>query len=215
MTGSGGPVPSTAERNARVPRSRAGRARPATTPAPAGPAEPEQAIQLGALTCLRPCAGAPVDGTLTGERRCTGLEVQSSKSANGWAVVTVAERKRQSNVVGGRPARRVVKLSASEDAALSLAAVEQGVTVPRLLKESALAVSAGETATDRRRVLTALNVLTGQLARVGNNLNQIARGLNTDGELHGDVRGSLDELRGVLRDVDEVIETLALDRGAP
>lgn len=127
----------------------------------------------------------------------------------------MAERRRQANVVGGRPARRVVKLSASEDAALSLAAVEQGVSVPRLLKESALAVSAGETATERRKVLTALNVLTGQLARVGNNLNQIARGLNTDGELHGDVRGSLDELRGVLRDVDEVIESLTLDRGAP
>lgn len=127
----------------------------------------------------------------------------------------VAERRRQANVVGGRPARRVVKLSASEDAALSLAAVEQGVSVPRLLKESALAVSRGETVTDRRRVLTALNVMTGQLARVGNNLNQIARGLNTDGELHGDVRGSLEELRGVLRDVDEVIESLALDRGTP
>lgn len=127
----------------------------------------------------------------------------------------MAERKRQANVVGGRPARRVVKLSASEDAALSLAAVDQGVSVPRLLKESALAVSAGETVTDRRRVLTALNVMTGQLARVGNNLNQIARGLNTDGELHGDVRGSLDELRGVLRDVDSTIESLALDRGTP
>lgn len=127
----------------------------------------------------------------------------------------MAERRRQANVVGGRPARRVVKLSASEDAALSLAAVEQGVSVARLLKESALAVSAGETVTDRRKVLTALNVLTGQLARVGNNLNQIARGLNTDGELHGDVRGSLDELRGVLRDVDEVIESLALDRDTP
>ncbi|MFC7403444.1 plasmid mobilization relaxosome protein MobC [Citricoccus sp. GCM10030269] len=127
----------------------------------------------------------------------------------------MAERKRQANVVGGRPARRVVKLSASEDAALSVAAVEQGVSVPRLLKESALAVSEGETATDRRKVLTALNVLTGQLARVGNNLNQIARGLNTDGELYGDVRGSLDELRGVLRDVDEVIESLALERSAP
>lgn len=130
-------------------------------------------------------------------------------------MVDVAERRRQANVVGGRLARRVVKLSAPEDAALSLAAVELGVTVPRLLKESALAASRGETATDRRRVLTALNVLTGQLARVGNNLNQIARGLNTDGELHGDVRGSLDELRGVLRDVDEVIESLALDRGTP
>ena len=127
----------------------------------------------------------------------------------------MAERRRQVNVTGGRPARRVVKLSASEDAALSLAAVEQGVSVPRLLKESALAVSVGETVTDRRRVLTALNVMTGQLARVGNNLNQIARGLNTDGELHGDVRGSLDELRGVLRDVDVTIEALALDRGTP
>lgn len=127
----------------------------------------------------------------------------------------MAERKRQANVVGGRPARRVVKLSASEDAALSLAAVDQGVSVPRLLKESALAVSAGESVTDRRRVLTALNVMTGQLARVGNNLNQIARGLNTDGELHGDVRGSLEELRGVLRDVDSTIESLALDRGTP
>ncbi|MEW1982424.1 MobC family plasmid mobilization relaxosome protein [Citricoccus sp. NPDC079358] len=127
----------------------------------------------------------------------------------------MAERRRQANVVGGRPARRVVKLSASEDAALSLAAVEQGVSVPRLLKESALAVSAGETVTDRRRVLTALNVMTGQLARVGNNLNQIARGLNTDGELHGDVRGSLEELRGVLRDVDSTVESLALDRGTP
>lgn len=127
----------------------------------------------------------------------------------------MAERKRQANVIGGRPARRVVKLSASELAALEVAAAEQRVTVPRLLKESALAVSAGETVTDRRKVLTALNVMTGQLARVGNNLNQIARGLNTDGELHGDVRGSLEELRGVLRDVDEVIESLALDRGTP
>jgi hypothetical protein len=130
-------------------------------------------------------------------------------------VVEVAERKRQANVVGGRPARREVKLSVSELAALELAAKEQGMTVPRLLKESALAVAGGETATDRRRVLTALNVMTGQLARVGSNLNQIARGLNTDGELHGDVRGSLDELRGVLRDVDATIENLALDRGAP
>jgi hypothetical protein len=130
-------------------------------------------------------------------------------------VVAVAERKRQANVVGGRPARREVKLSASELAALELAAIDQGVSVPRLLKESALAVSRGETVTDRRRVLTALNVMTGQLARVGNNLNQIARGLNTDGELHGDVRGSLDELRGVLRDVDAIIESLALDRGTP
>ncbi|VXC17575.1 Mobilisation protein (MobC) [Citricoccus sp. K5] len=130
-------------------------------------------------------------------------------------MVVVAERKRQANVAGGRPARRVVRLSASEDAMLSLAAAEQGVSVPRLLKESALAESAGETVTGRRRLLTALNVVTGQLARVGNNLNQIARGLNTDGELHGDVRGSLDELRGVLRDVDVTIETLALDRGTP
>lgn len=130
-------------------------------------------------------------------------------------MIAVVDRKRQANVAGGRPVRRVVKLSVSESAALSLAAVEQGVSVPRLLKESALAQSSGETATDRRRILTALNVMTGQLAKVGNNLNQIARGLNTDGELHGDVRGSLEELRGVLRDVDAAVESLSFDRSAP
>lgn len=125
----------------------------------------------------------------------------------------MADRKRQANVLGGRPARRVVKLSASEDAALMVAAAEAGVTVPRLLKESALALSRGESATERRALITELFGVQRHLAAVGNNLNQIARGVNIDGSVREDLGEVLEYLRGSLRDVDGALDALALDRG--
>ena len=125
----------------------------------------------------------------------------------------MADRKRQANVLGGRPARRVVKLSASEDAALMVAAAEVGVTVPRFLKESALALSRGESATERRALITELFGVQRHLAAVGNNLNQIARGVNIDGTVREDLVDVLEHLRGTLRDADQVLELLALDRG--
>lgn len=125
----------------------------------------------------------------------------------------MADRKRQANVLGGRPVRRVVKLSASEDAALMVAAAELGVTVPRFLKESALAVSRGESATERRALITELFGVQRHLAAVGNNLNQIARGVNIDGTVREDLVDALQHLRGTLRDADQVLELLALDRG--
>ena len=125
----------------------------------------------------------------------------------------MADRKRQANVLGGRPVRRVVKLSASEDAALMVAAAELGVTVPRFLKESALALSRGESATERRALITELFGVQRHLAAVGNNLNQIARGVNSDGTVREDLVDVLEHLRGTLRDADQVLELLALDRG--
>lgn len=125
----------------------------------------------------------------------------------------MADRKRQANVLGGRPVRRVVKLSASEDAALMVAAAELGVTVPRFLKESALALSRGESATERRALITELFGVQRHLAAVGNNLNQIARGVNIDGTVREDLVDVLEHLRGTLRDADQVLESLALDRG--
>lgn len=125
----------------------------------------------------------------------------------------MADRKRQANVLGGRPARRVVKLSASEDAALMVTAAELGVTVPRFLKESALALSRGESATERRALITELFGVQRHLAAVGNNLNQIARGVNIDGTVREDLVDVLEHLRGTLRDADQVLELLALDRG--
>ena len=48
---------------------------------------------------------------------------------------------------------------------------------------------------------------------MGNNLNQIARGVNIDGAVREDLVDVLEHLRGTLRDADQVLESLALDRG--
>lgn len=94
-----------------------------------------------------------------------------------------------------------------------VAAAELGVTVPRFLKESALALSRGESATERRALITELFGVQRHLAAVGNNLNQIARGVNIDGAVREDLVDVLEHLRGTLRDADQVLELLALDRG--
>lgn len=124
-------------------------------------------------------------------------------------------RKRQSNVVGGRPVRRDVKLSDAEDAALRVAAAELNISVPRYLKESALAVSVGETATERAALLQQLFGVQQHLSAVGNNLNQIARGVNIDGHVRDDVGASLEALRSTLHDIDNVVSLLSFDGEMP
>lgn len=122
-------------------------------------------------------------------------------------------RKRQANVVGGRPVRRYVRLSDAEDAALRFAASELNITVPRYLKESALAASRGETATERANLLKQLFLLQRELSAVGNNLNQIARGVNMDGHVRSDVSESLEHLRQTLRTINHAVDSLSLDSG--
>jgi len=124
-------------------------------------------------------------------------------------------RKRQANVVGGRPVKREVKLSDSEDAALRLAASDMNITVPRYLKESALAVSRGETATERAQLLKSLFGVQRHLSAMGNNLNQIARGVNIDGLVRGELNSSLEELRSTLQDIDSAVSSLSLDGDMP
>src|SRR5699024_7681827 len=99
----------------------------------------EQARHLARLSEILSCRRHDAKRTLRGEWRCTGQEV--------------VMRKRQANVAGGRPVRREVKLTDAEDAAIRFAASELSITVPRYLKESALAASRGETATERANLL--------------------------------------------------------------
>lgn len=92
----------------------------------------------------------------------------------------VGRRRRQPNVAGGRTGSRVdVKLSAEETALLRAKADELGVSVPRLLVESAL--TAVETSTERRNALTELFALQRVLSGIANNINQLAKHANTDG----------------------------------
>lgn len=118
-------------------------------------------------------------------------------------------RQRQPNVEGGRAVRRTVKLTEFEDNALMLKASHQGVSVPRLLVESALTFEAGETATDRRDAVAMILRVERQLAAIGNNLNQIARAANAGEPIEVGITGSLDYLRGALRRLDRAADVIA------
>lgn len=89
-------------------------------------------------------------------------------------------RRRQANISGGRPKSYQVKATEAEHARLVRRAEEQGVTVPRLLLESALTQGA-ETMTERRQLGFELSEVRRLLANLTNNANQVARFANTEG----------------------------------
>lgn len=124
-------------------------------------------------------------------------------------------RKRQMNVEGGRPVRLNLRLSDTEYSALRVSAAAMNITVPRYLKESALALSQGETATERAELLKQLFVFQKHLSAIGNNINQIARGVNIDGLVRSELNSSLTELRSTLHDIDSAVSSLTLDGGLP
>lgn len=117
-------------------------------------------------------------------------------------------RVRQANVVGGRPARHEVRVSAHEEAALLAAAAAAGVSVPRLLVESALA-ERGETVTERRQLAAELFGAFRVLSGVANNVNQIAKVANSTGELVEQTSAVLAAVERATVRVDRLLEELA------
>ncbi len=59
----------------------------------------------------------------------------------------------------------------------------QHVSVPRLLVECALAVTPGQTVTDRRDAIAELFALHRLLTSIANNVNQLARAVNSTAEV--------------------------------
>lgn len=94
-----------------------------------------------------------------------------------------------------------VKLTEAERDQLRRRAAELGVSVPRLMVESAL--SEVETPTDRRRLVAELFETRRLLATVANNVNQLAHSANISGQVHEGRR-----LEQTLADVDEVLVQL-------
>ena len=118
-------------------------------------------------------------------------------------------RKRQPNAEGGRSVRRVVKLTVEQDLALQVMAKELDVSVPRLLVESTLAQFRGETAAERRELITALFLVQRSVSAVGNNLNQIARAANATGEIDVALGAIIEHLSGSMKSLDEAIASLS------
>ena len=138
------------------------------------------------------CAG-PGSGGVTVEQ-----ETQDSGSG----------RRRRANYSGGRAHRHEVKVSPEEEALLLRAALAQGVTVPRLLVESALTAERGESATERKQLTAELFKAIRLLAAVSNNVNQLARHANATGEIAAETKTTLAAVRRVAARVEETIEGL-------
>lgn len=109
-----------------------------------------------------------------------------------------------------------VKLSDAEREQLRERADQLGVSVPRLLVESALAepdggwVAVREQAVQRRQLLVELNELRYLVATIANNVNQLAKTANTSGDLPAahHLHAALADIHAALRQLSETTDTL-------
>lgn len=118
-------------------------------------------------------------------------------------------RRRRANVEGGRQHFHKVKVTPEEEAQLLQLAQAQGVTIPRLLIESALAAGASETPTERKQVIVELFGVHRLLANVANNVNQIARHANAGDEFPDDAASTLAYVRKLAFRINDVVDRLA------
>ncbi|SDR29386.1 plasmid mobilization relaxosome protein MobC [Arthrobacter crystallopoietes] len=116
-------------------------------------------------------------------------------------------KRRRENAPAGSKKRRTVWVTAEEEARLVARAARERVTVPNLLMSAALSESA-ETPTQRKAAMAELMALHTLLARVSNNVNQIARHANAGEDFPQDAAAVLGYVRQVAGRIDRTIEGL-------
>ena len=114
-------------------------------------------------------------------------------------------KRRRDNAPAGTKKKRELWVTAEEEAQLVMRAEREGVTVPRLLISAATS-DVVETPTERRAVIAELMALHTLLARVSNNVNQIARHANAGDEFPADAAAALAYVRQVAGSIDDVVE---------
>ena len=138
-------------------------------------------------------------GPLGGLGECVSEENEKPRSP--------LSRRRRANAPAGTKKRRDVWVTAEEEAALIAKAARQKVTVPNLLLTAALS-EGSETPTERRAAMAELMAIHTLLARVSNNVNQIARHANAGDEFPQDAKAALAYVREVAMRIDRTIEEL-------
>ena len=106
-------------------------------------------------------------------------------------------RQRRANADVARDRRYTVKVNAVEDAALRARAGAAGVTVPRLMFESALDAHI-VTDTQRAEVVAEVFAVRRLMATVANNVNQLARYANTEGVFPAEADAVVAEYRDLV-----------------
>ncbi|WP_213088528.1 MobC family plasmid mobilization relaxosome protein [Streptomyces griseoaurantiacus] len=143
------------------------------------------------------------------------------RGSEGPAVPPARSPRRRSRNTAPRQRRQkiTIRLSVSERAEIAAAARVRGVTVARFLAGAGLAAARGDTAVEpherRDALIDELAALRAQLARVGNNINQLARLANSGAVPHTDgLALALARLRRTTRRIDQTADTLVTRRSS-
>lgn len=150
-------------------------------------------LVLGRLRDLGVCVP---EGSLSGEG-VPGESVRRSRLS----------KQRRANSPAGTKKRREVWVTAEEEAALVARAARENLTVPNLLITAALS-EGSETLTQRKAAMAELMAVHTLLARVSNNVNQIARHANAGNDFPQDATAALAYVRQVAKRIDATIEGL-------
>jgi hypothetical protein len=136
----------------------------------------------------------------------------------GWGGVVVSGqeagqlfgRRRRANAAAGqkRTKRYPVTVTEVEAAELEAKAAAAGMTVPRLLHESAKSAHV-ETSTERKAAIAELFSVRREVAGIATNLNQLARYANTEGTFPGDAVEIAAEFRRLFPRVTAAVARLA------
>ena len=116
-------------------------------------------------------------------------------------------RRRRKNADTARSKRYSVYVTPEEDAQLRARAVVLGVTVPRLLVESAMDANV-ETDTHRKAAIAEIFAVRRLMATVSNNMNQLARFANTQGRFPAEAASVLAEYRRLVPRMERAAERL-------
>lgn len=119
-------------------------------------------------------------------------------------------RRRRANAAAGekRSKRYPVTVTEAEAAELEAKAAAAGMTVPRLLHESAKSTHV-ETSTERKAAIAELFSVRREVAGIATNLNQLARYANTEGTFPAEAEAVTAEFRALFPRVTAAVDRLA------
>ncbi|MEO8221804.1 MAG: MobC family plasmid mobilization relaxosome protein [Specibacter sp.] len=108
------------------------------------------------------------------------------------------------DVQGGRTKKKTYRVSVAEEAALKVKAQRYGISVARLVVESALSKQ-GESHSDRQALIQEMAQVRTLLSRVSSNINQIARHANAKGEFPHDASAAVAAMRQLMLRIDDTV----------
>lgn len=117
-------------------------------------------------------------------------------------------RIRSENVSGGRKHYYQVKASTHEAAALEVLASRAKKTVPRLMREAALAQGGADRIALEQEVKDELTAVRNLVRALGNNMNQLAKHANSTGEFPTEATTAVRSVQRAALRINEILAKL-------